>query len=76
MVRSLLDSSTLVGQPYAEVIDLIGPADGVRTLRAHETWELKVPYSMRVLNWDAFVYRPTEIYPDYPYGVSSGAMAG
>ncbi len=31
-------------------------------------WELSVPCSIGILNWDVFYYLPTEKYPEYDYG--------
>ena len=34
------------------------------------TWELSVPCSIGILNWDVFYYLPTEKYPEHDYGGS------
>ncbi len=34
------------------------------------TWELSVPCSIGMLNWDVFYYLPTEKYPEHDYGGS------
>lgn len=64
------DSATihgLVGQAFTGVISLLGSPDGERTVLSAE-WELRIPCSSGVLNWDIFLYRPNESYPDYIYG--------
>jgi hypothetical protein len=38
--------------------------------RLAATWELSVPCSIGILNWDVFYYLPTEKYPKHDYGGS------
>ena len=69
MVRDLVATLDPVGQPFTKVANVLGSPDGTRTLLNAE-WELRVPCSLGILNWDVFFYWPRETYPDYIYGGS------
>lgn len=67
MVRGLVPTLDPIGKPFTEVAAALGPPDGEREL-LNSNWELRVPCSLGLLNWDVFFYWPSEKYPDYVYG--------
>jgi len=69
MVRDLMATLRPEGKLFSEIEKVLGSPDGSRTLIDTE-WELSVPCSRGVLNWDVFFYWPSEIYPDRLYGGS------
>lgn len=69
MLRDFARKLEPVGKPFETVSAALGPADGSRTL-LNAKWELRVPCSIGLLNWDVFFYWPTQHYPDHAYGGS------
>ena len=63
--------ATLVGRPVDDMTALLGPEGGAEDMPGHFSgapFELTVPCSIGLLNWDVFVYWPSEEYPDHMYG--------
>lgn len=67
MVRDLAARHPLEGLPLDKVTELLGPPDGQSVYR-DSPWELRVPCSLGLLNWDVFFYWPTKAYPRRTYG--------
>ena len=67
MALALSETYRLHGMPRSVFESLLGPPDGSR-MAQRAPWELRVNCSTGLLNHDAFVYWPTEKYPDYLYG--------
>jgi hypothetical protein len=67
MALALADSYRLHGMPRSVFEPLLGLPDGSRVAQS-APWELRVNCSMGLLNHDAFVYWPTEKYPEHLYG--------
>lgn len=67
VARDLAASGVLVGRSEPGVVDLLGPPTS--TVDAHGTpWQLVVECSMGFLNWDVFMYWPTQDYPEQGFG--------
>lgn len=61
----------LIGLSLDDVHAMLGPEDGSGALEEHFSgapYELTVPCPLGQLNWDVFVYWPSEAYPDQMYG--------
>jgi hypothetical protein len=69
MVADLVKRLDPVGKPFDAISNTLGSPDGSRTL-LNAKWELRVPCSNGMLNWDVFFYWPSEDYPDHAYGGS------
>jgi hypothetical protein len=63
-----------VGQHLRDVLEILGPEDGQRVL-SDTPWELRVPCSRGILNWDLFFYWPGQRYPSVGYGGSIERIA-
>ena len=67
MALALAETYRLHGMPRSVFESLLGRPDGSRLVQS-APWELRVNCSTGLLNHDAFVYWPTEKYPEYLYG--------
>lgn len=67
MALALSETYRLHGMPRDVYESLLGPPDGSRPVRVAR-WELRINCSTGLLNHDAFVYWPTEDYPQHLYG--------
>ena len=67
MALALAETYRLHGMPRSVFEPLLGLPDGSRVVQS-ALWELRVNCSTGLLNHDAFVYWPTEKYPEYLYG--------
>ena len=62
MISDLQANIAQQGKRFEDLAILIGQPDDTRKLIA-TPWELRVRASVGVLNWDVFVYWPSETYP-------------
>ena len=67
MALALSETYKLHGMPRDVFEPLLGPPDGSRLVRG-APWELRINCPTGLLNHDAFVYWPTEKYPQRLYG--------
>jgi len=67
MALSLSDTYRLHGMPRDVFEQLLGTPDGSLALHG-APWELRINCPTGLLNHDAFVYWPTEQYPEHLYG--------
>ena len=67
MAPSLAETYRLYGMPRVVFEELLGPADGSRTV-SKSPWELRINCPTGLLNHNALVYWPTEAYPQQLYG--------
>lgn len=75
MVHDLVTTERPVGKPFSDIKKVLGSPDGSRILLDTD-WELRVPCSLGVLNWDVFFYWPSEVYPQRLYGGSIEQIGG
>jgi len=75
MALGLSETYRLHGMPRDMFEPLLGPPDGTRLV--HGTpWELRINCPTGLLNHDAFVYWPTEKYPQRLYGGNTESIGG
>ena len=67
MALALSETYRLHGMPRSVFESLLGSPDGSRVAQS-APWELRVNCSTGLFNHDAFVYWPTEDYPEHLYG--------
>jgi hypothetical protein len=67
MVHDLAKKHDVRGKDRLALEALLGPPNGRRVLR-DSPWELRIPCSVGILNWDVFFYWPTGRYPEQAYG--------
>jgi hypothetical protein len=67
MASSLAETYRLYGMPRAVFEELLGPADASREV-FKAPWELRINCPTGLLNHNALVYWPTEVYPQRLYG--------
>jgi len=67
MALALSETYRWHGMPRSVFESLLGLPDGSRVVQS-APWELRFNCSTGLLNHDAFVYWPTENYPEYLYG--------
>ena len=67
MALALSETYRLHGMPRSVFESLLGSPDGSRVVQS-APWELRINCSTGLLNHDAFVYWPTEDYPQHLYG--------
>jgi hypothetical protein len=70
MVHDMAHGHRLRGMRRQAVEEIFGPPSGRRVLR-DAAWELRIPCSLGILNWDVFFYWPSERYPERIYGGST-----
>jgi hypothetical protein len=74
MLDSIPRGKVAPGQHLRDVLEILGPEDGRRVL-SDTPWELRVPCSRGLVNWDVFFYWPGQQYPAYGYGGSIERIA-
>jgi hypothetical protein len=67
MAGDLVATLQPIGRPFSEITQVLGQPSGSPDAYPSR-WELRVHCSIGFLNWDMFIYWPTEDYPDGIYG--------
>ncbi|HED18333.1 MAG TPA: hypothetical protein ENI74_02380 [Gammaproteobacteria bacterium] len=75
MALALSDTYRLYGMPADVFESLLGPPDGSRLVQG-AAWELRINCPTGLLNHDAFVYWPTQKYPQHLYGGYTEPIGG
>jgi hypothetical protein len=69
MAKNLPGELRQRGVKPAQITAVLGEPDGTRHIPS-SPWELRVPCSHGLLNWDVFFYWPSRRYPQQAYGGS------
>jgi hypothetical protein len=69
MAKSLPGELRQRGVKPAQIAAALGDPDGTRRIPS-TPWELRVPCSHGLMNWDVFFYWPARRYPKHAYGGS------
>jgi len=75
MALALSDTYRLHGMPRDVFESLLGPPDGRRLVQG-AAWELRINCPTGLLNHDAFIYWPTQKYPQNLYGGYTESIGG
>lgn len=75
LALALSETYRLHGMPRDVFEPLLGPPDGSRAVQG-APWELRVNCPTGLLNHDAFIYWPTQEYPQHLYGGTTEPIGG
>ena len=75
MALALSETYRLHGMPKNVFEPLLGAPDGSRVVES-TPWELRINCPTGLLNHDAFVYWPTQKYPQHLYGGNTESIGG